>query len=132
MKFVKQLIVLAIALCAIPSMSKAQTVQAVGGGSSAITLELGQAAATASGSGKTNTPCVWTIGKNANAVARDNRTTVPTGSPTDEQGTFWVTWSAGSTGTCANPSGTGINVYSYIQLDSVVGDKCFFEGDSAS
>jgi len=126
MKFVKQVMLLAVALCAIPSLSQAQTVQAVGGGSSAIFLELGQGAAAGTGVGYTNTPCTWTSGKSANIVARDTRTTPVT----DEQGSFWVTWSAGSTGTCAAPAGTGINIYSYIQLDSVVGNKCYFMVDA--
>jgi hypothetical protein len=126
MKLVKQLIVLAIALCAIPSISKAQTVQAVGGGSSAIFLEMGQGAFAAASTG---TPCAWTAGKTANIVARDNRTIPALGTPTDEQGNIWITWGPG-TGTCAAPVAP-YNIYSYIQLDSVVGDKCFFEGDSA-
>jgi hypothetical protein len=124
MKFVKHLLVLAIALCAIPSMSKAQTVQAAGGGSSALFLELGQGAATSS---ITATPCTWTSGKSSSILARDNRTTTPT----DEQGNIWVTWSKGSTGSCASPSGTGINIYSYMSLDSVVGDRCYFAVDSS-
>ena len=133
MKFVKHLLVLTIALCAIPSLTKAQiTVNslAVGGGSSALFLELGQGAASGTGAGATNTPCLWTSGANANVVARDNRTIPATGSSTDEQGKYWVTWSAG-TGTCAAPAGS-VNIYSYIQLDSAVGDKCFFEGDGPS
>jgi hypothetical protein len=125
MKSVKYLVVLAIALCAIPSVSKAQTVQAVGGGSSAIFLEMGQGAATAAA---TSTPCAWTTSTGGtNVVARDNRTSTPT----DEAGNIWVTWSAGSTGTCTAPSGTGINIYSDMKLDSVVGDKCYFEVDSS-
>lgn len=124
MKFAKYFLMLAVALCAIPSVSKAQTVLAVGGGSSATFLELGQGAA---GSTNTNTPCVWTQKKGTTMLARDNRTSPAT----DEQGNMWITWSAGSTGTCAAPSGTGINIYSDMQLDSVVGDKCFFEVDSS-
>ncbi len=126
MKFVKQVLLLAVALCAIPSLSQAQTVQAVGGGSSAIFLELGQGAASGTGAGLTNTPCSWTAGKSANIVARDTRTSPST----DEQGNFWVTWSAG-TGTCAAPAGSGVNIYSYIQLDSVVGNKCYFMVDGS-
>jgi hypothetical protein len=125
MKFVKQVMLLAVALCAIPSLSQAQTVQAVGGGSSAIFLELGQGAANGSGVGFTNTPCTWTAGKSANIVARDTRTTPST----DEQGNMWITWSAGA-GTCAAPSGAGANIYSYMQLDSVVGNKCYFMVDA--
>ena len=126
MKGLKHLMVLAIALCAIPSMVKAQsvTVQAAGGGSSALFLELGQGAASGAA---TSTPCTWTSGKSSNILARDTRTSPST----DEQGNIWVTWSAGSTGTCASPNGTGINVYSYMQLDSVVGNKCYFMVDSS-
>src|SRR5208282_1801392 len=128
MKLVKCLMVLAVALCVIPSMSKAQTVQAAGGGSSALFLELGQG--TASGAA-TGTPCTWTSGKTANIVARDTRSAQGSGpGNTDEQGNIWVTWSAGSTGSCGSPSGTGINIYSYMQLDSVVGNKCYFMVDS--
>ncbi len=127
MKFVERLMVLAVALCVIPSMSKAQTVQAAGGGSSALFLELGQGAASGAATG---TPCTWTSGKTANIVARDTRPVPGGGSNVDEQGNIWVTWSAGSTGSCGTPSGTGINIYSYMQLDSVVGNKCYFMVDS--
>ena len=60
MRFVKYLFALAIALCATANVSHAQqigTIQFLGGGSSALFLELGQAAATAAA---TATPCVWT------------------------------------------------------------------------
>src|SRR5271169_3862818 len=127
MRFVKQVMLIAVALCAIPSLSQAQTVQAVGGGSSAIFLEMGQGAASGSGVGLTNTPCTWTAGKSTSIVARDTRTSPAT----DEQGNIWITWSAGSTGTCAVPAGTGINIYSYMQLDSVVGNKCYFMVDGS-
>jgi hypothetical protein len=140
MKFVKHLLALAIALCALPSMLKAQAVNvvAVGGGSSALFLELGQGAVSGTGTGATNTPCVWTSKKNSNIVARDNRPFVATGSSVDEQGNFWVTWNQGNGvgATCADPlhgtSTINVNVYSYMQLDSTVGDKCFFEGDGPS
>jgi hypothetical protein len=85
-------------------------------GSSALFLELGQAAAL---SATINTPCSWTGAKSLiNAV--DNRGTL-----TDtEKGQVWVTWNAG-TGTCASPAGT-FNIYFYIQTDSVVGNRCTF------
>lgn len=123
MKFVKYVIVLAIALCAIPSASKAQTVMAVGGGSSAIFLEMGQGAASGT---YTGTTCVWTSKSDAvNIIARDLRTTPET----DESGNIWITWGPG-TGSCASPAGS-YNIYSYEQLDSVVGNKCYFEVDSS-
>jgi hypothetical protein len=118
MKFMKHMLVLAIALCATASVSRAQaTIQFLGGGSSALFLELGQAAQS---SASTSTPCVWTQKSAASVLARDDRTS-PT---TDEQGNIWITWGHG-TGTCAAPAGA-FNVYSYMQLDSVVGDKCYF------
>ena len=122
MKFMKYTVVLAIALCAFASASKAQTVQFLGGGSSALYLELGQAAQSAAA---TSTPCLWTYGSDPAILARDNRTAVPT----DEKGNIWITWGPG-TGTCAAPVAP-FNIYSYMSLDSVVGDKCYFEVDSS-
>jgi hypothetical protein len=123
MKVTKYLVVLAIAFFAIVSLSNAQTVAFLGGGSSALFVELGQAAATyEAGIG---TPCIWTQGKSANILARDNRTSTPT----DEEGNIWVVWNAG-TGSCASPAGT-YNIYSYMSLDSVLGDRCYFEVDSS-
>jgi hypothetical protein len=122
MKSAKYLVVLAIALFAIASASNAQTVEFLGGGSSALALELGQAAGSAA---STNTPCIWTQASSSAVLARDNRTTPPT----DEKGDIWVTWGPG-TGTCAAPVAP-FNIYSYMKLDSVVGDKCYFEVDSS-
>lgn len=123
MKFMKYLFAFAFALCATANFANAAaTVKFLGGGSSALFLELGQAAQSAASTG---TPCVWTQKSSASVLARDDRTT-PT---TDEKGNIWITWSAG-TGTCAAPAGT-FNVYSYQQLDSVVGDKCFFLASTA-
>jgi hypothetical protein len=118
MKWIKYLLVLTFVVCSTASNSKAQaTVQFLGGGSSALFLELGQAAQS---SASTGTPCVWTQSSSASILARDDRTNPAT----DEKGNYWVTWGKG-TGTCAAPAGA-FNVYSYEQLDSVVGDKCYF------
>jgi hypothetical protein len=123
MKWIKHLLVLAIALCSTASLSKAQaTIQFLGGGSSALFLELGQAAQS---SASTATPCVWTQASSATILARDDRTSPAT----DEKGNYWVTWGKGS-GTCAAPAGA-FNIYSYQQLDSVVGDKCYFLASAA-
>jgi hypothetical protein len=123
MKFAKYLLVLTIALCAIASVSNAQSIQVLGGGSSALFLELGQAAVNLNGG--TGVACTWTQGKTSTVLARDARTSTPT----DEQGNIWVIWSPG-TGTCAAPAGTW-NIYSYMSLDSVIGDRCYFEVDSS-
>ena len=117
MKFMKYMLVLAVVVCSTASVSKAATIQFLGGGSSALFLELGQGAQS---SAVTGTPCVWTQKSSASVLARDDRTS-PT---TDEKGNIWITWSAG-TGSCTAPAGA-FNIYSYMQLDSVVGDKCYF------
>jgi hypothetical protein len=120
MKLLKYLFALVIAFCAITSVSHAQaTARLVGGGSSALFNELGSASQAIAG-----ISCIWTSGKTSNIVARDSRF----GSSFDEQGNFWVAWGPG-TGSCAAPAGS-FDVYSYEQLDSVVGDRCFFMVDS--
>jgi hypothetical protein len=120
MKFIKCVVVVALALCATASVSNAQTVRFLGGGSSAMFNELGQASASIPG-----VSCIWTSGKTSNIVARDIRF-----SPNiDEQGNFFVAWGPG-TGTCAAPVAP-YDVYSYQQLDSVVGDKCYFMNDGS-
>jgi hypothetical protein len=123
MKLLKYMVVFAFAFCAFAGRSNATTatVQLVGGGSSAIFLELGQAAFGIAGEG-----CVWTSKSDPTILSRDDRTSTAT----DEKGNYWVVWGPGS-GTCAAPAGA-FNVYSYEQLDSVVGDKCYFMVNSSS
>ena len=124
MKYMKWLLVLALATLATASHANAQaSIQILGGGSSALFVELGQAAV--NGAGGTGTACTWTLGKNAAILARDNRTSTPT----DEQGSIWVVWTPG-TGTCAAPAGA-YNIWSYMSLDSTLGDRCYFEVDSS-
>lgn len=123
MKYLKYLLVLAIACFAIASGSNAQTIQFLGGGSSALFLELGQAAVVAGGG--SGVACQWTSGKTPNAVAHDPRLA----STFDDQGNMWVIWTKG-TGTCAAPAGAW-DIYSYMSLDSVVGDRCYFATDAA-
>jgi hypothetical protein len=101
----------------------------LGGGSSAMFLELGQAAQS---SLVTNTPCVWTQSSLFNdAGATDSRTlsgiSFPATLPVNDYGDIWITWSPGS-GTCAAPAGN-YSIYSYTSLDSVLGDRCYFEID---
>jgi ABC-type phosphate transport system substrate-binding protein len=122
MKYMKYLLVLTLAMFATVSHANAQaSIQILGGGSSALFLELGQAAVTGAGAGA----CVWSQGGNANVLARDARTSPAT----DEQGNIWVVWTAGS-GTCAAPAGA-YNIWSYMQLDSTIGDRCYFEVDAS-
>jgi hypothetical protein len=126
MKFMKYLFAfaLAVAFFANASVSHAQaSVQYLATGSSALFLELGQAAAALSDTG-----CYWTKKTPPSGTtisARDTRV----GSPgTDETGAIWVTWGPGS-GSCATPAGT-YHVYAEMNLDSVLGDRCFFMVDS--
>lgn len=122
MKFLKYLVILTFALCSVATVTKAQSVAFLASGSSALFNELGQAAFTSS---STSTPCLWTQGAISSIEAQDTRTSPAT----NETGSIWVTWGPG-TGTCAAPAGS-YNIYAYLSLDSVLGDRCYFETDSA-
>jgi hypothetical protein len=125
MKFMKYIFALALAFCASASVSHAQTPVYIGTGSSALFLELGQAAAALPTTG-----CYWTNKTppaGTTIAARDPRVGVP---GTDETGAIWVAWGAG-TGTCAAPIAP-FDVYSQMNLDSVLGDRCFFMVDAAN
>src|SRR5215831_16121548 len=76
MKLARYLVLFALAFCAFAGASNAQSIQFLGGGSSALALELGQAAVNLNGG--TGVACTWTLGKNSNILARDNRTSTPT------------------------------------------------------
>lgn len=117
-----------VATVALATVARGQTVQFLGGGSSAMFLELGQAAQS---SGVTTTPCVWTHSSILNVVhARDNRPALfPPNNPSDELGDIWITWGQG-TGTCAAPAGN-YDIYAYTGLDSVLGVRCYFEIDDS-
>jgi len=112
--------------------SRSANVMFLGGGSSALFLELGQAAQSSS---TTGTNCVWTysVGTSAltaQALVRDNRPTlIPSTLPIDDYGDIWVTWSPG-TGTCTAPAGN-FDIYSYTSLDSAIGVRCYFEVDAS-
>jgi hypothetical protein len=122
MKYMKYLLVLALAMFANVSHANAQaSIQLLGGGSSALFVELGQAAINGANPGA----CSWTQGGTSSILARDARTATPT----DEQGNIWVVWTPG-TGTCTAPAGA-YNIWSYMALDSTIGDRCYFEVDSS-
>jgi len=106
-----------------PAGPPSPSITFLGGGTSSLFQELAQAAVNLNaGSGPA---CIWTQAAGTSVLARDNRTSPST----DEQGNIWVVWSPGA-GTCAAPTGS-FNVYSYMSLDSVVADRCFFEVDSS-
>jgi hypothetical protein len=125
MKFMKYLFAFALALAfgASASVSQASGVPAyVATGSSALFLELGQAATALSDTG-----CYWTQKSVSTIAARDDRPTIPI---TDENGSIWIAWGKG-TGTCAAPAGT-FNIYSEMSLDSVLGQRCYFMVNSSN
>lgn len=127
MKVMKYIAVLAIAILAFAGASNAQTLQFLGGGSSALFLELGQAAATYVSS-YTSTTCIWTANlTDGNIAAKDIR---PSTADVQE-GKVWVVWDTGSpaSGNCGAPS-SNFNVYTYMSVDSVIGDRCYFAADS--
>jgi hypothetical protein len=114
-----------VALSMIPSSSQAQTVAFSGIGSSALTLALGQAAST-SGAG-VNATCVWSFG--SNAVQATDPTLAGSNTPDHETGNVWIAWTPGGlSGTSCTTITSSTKVYAYLQTDSVVGDRCLFNG----
>jgi hypothetical protein len=126
------------ALLALPSIANAQTTYTnvfTGLGSSALFLELGQAAvaraAAVAPSGYS--VCSWSTGDSTNAAG-----TTPTTAQKiyaydqapaiKNTGNFWVVWTQNSA--CTNaPAGT-VKIWSYIQEDSAVGNRCVYRTGS--
>jgi len=125
----KGCLALAVALAALSANSNAnaQSVVFNGVGSSALYLELGQAALSLV-SNTSHSPsgvgCLWT--KGSGTVSATDPTTGQA-----ENGQAWVAYSTGSTGSCSSPS-TDAVVYSYLQTDSVVGDRSLFNSSKVS
>jgi Bacterial Ig-like domain (group 3) len=96
-------------------------------GSTAFWLEAGEAAYSLGGT--TNT-CAWTtsLAVDGSSFVIDQRVPAnPQYFPFSvDYGALWVTWTPGTAGgTCAAPDNTS-QVWAYISLDSVLGDRCFF------
>ena len=119
MRVAKFLIALAFAFCAFASIINAQTAYNI------VNVPAG-------------TGCLWTsasttvtpppVGSDYFA-ARDPRPGVPAGQ-TDENGKIFVAWNQNGGGSCATPViNASFQVYVYMQLDSTVGDRCFFIND---
>ena len=114
MKLTKALLSVTAVLFCVAANAKAQTVAMNGIGSSALFLEMGQAAALSPTVGAS---CTWTKGSGT-VSALDGRA----GVGLTENGQAWVAWQPG-TGTCAAPAGS-YKIYSYLQTDSTVGNRC--------
>ncbi len=125
MRMMTKVFGIAVALGALTAGVNAQTPGFVGAGSSALFLELGEAAGTATnvtpaGAGAV---CVWSQkgGKSTSLTVTDTAT---------ESGQAWIAWTPGTTNqasTCGT-IGTSTAIYAYVQLDSVLGNRLYFNG----
>jgi hypothetical protein len=115
---------IALGLAGLSARSEAQTVVLNGLGSSGIFLELGQGAEAATANHGLGATCLWTT--KTNVVATDSST----GSNLTDSGNAWIAWTPGTAGnntTCGTTS-SSTQVYAYLQTDSVVGNRCLFNG----
>ncbi len=142
MKLLKSLLggaaLLAMSFPAVSNAATANvTVTFAGIGSSALFLQLGEAAAfSKSPDGIYPQACAWTATSGGKTVYAND----PNNAGVKETGQAWVTWNVGNTaattktvtkGTCAAPVPTAthpVNISFYLQTDSVVGDRCLFNG----
>jgi len=126
MRIAKCFLMVALLVASLAQQLKAQNLQANIAGSTAFWLEAGEAAYTLGGG---TTTCAWTtsLSVDGSSFVIDQRVpALPQYFPFSvDYGALWVTWTRGSTGTCAAPSSDS-NVWAYISLDSVLGDRCFF------
>lgn len=127
MKLMKYVFALAIAFFAITSVSNAQAF--IGGGSSAIALEMGQAAIVSVGTAHGNAFCLYThhtstLHAGSTVNSQDNRLGP---AATTESGDFFIVWGPLG-GNCQTPD-LANPFYMYTNLDSVLGDRGYFEVD---
>ena len=128
MKLIKYGFALAIAVCAITSVSMAQTVAFLGGGSPSIFVQLGQAAVIHQDSlTGLNTACIWTQNVNPGGTISALDTRNP--GTISETGSVWVVWGPGPNG-CADPINPS-TIYMYTSLESTLALRCYFEVDSS-
>ena len=101
------------------------TVAFNGIGSSALFTELGlaaSAATTASPAGLGAT-CLWSTSTSSKVVATDNSAS---GGGKTDTGSAWVAWTPVG-GSCSTVNSSTV-IYAYLQTDSVVGNRCLFNG----
>lgn len=128
MRMMRNLFGIAALFTALAASAHAQTVAFNGIGSSAQFLELGQAAGSPNSTDPNFPGFAGPFGLDAVCVWSDStgafQATDPNGQT--EVGNFWVAWTTGGRGgTCSAPA-SGYSVYSYLQTDSTVGDRCYF------
>jgi hypothetical protein len=119
MKLSKALLATAAALlCAVGNANaNAQTVKLLGIGSSALFLEMGQAAALSPAIGAT---CTWTVKGGSAPYVTDTRP----GAGLTETGQSWTAWTP--QGVSCSTVNSSTQIWFYLQTDSVIGNRCVF------
>ncbi|WP_446744586.1 hypothetical protein [Silvibacterium acidisoli] len=127
MRMMKAVFGFAVVLIALTAGANAQTVVFNAVGSSAQFLELGQAAgsATSGSPAGLGATCVWSNNQGSDPT-HAIQVTDPTTSQT-ETGNSWIAWTPNSSRSCTSVDST-TQIYVFLQTDSVIGDRCFFNG----
>lgn len=120
--FVKMSLVMGLAVVSSLQVH-AQSVSLQIVGSSAYFLEAGLGANLSTG--PINAPCVWSA---SSGVTATDTTVTPSAV---DSGSAWVAWTTGTGGTCASPASNAV-IYAYLNTDSVVGNRCLFNGCTLS
>jgi hypothetical protein len=119
---VRALLIPAVVLLALAANAHAQNPFFNGIGSSALTIELGEAAVSLN----PTTSCVWSTTTSGTVVATDTST----GSSLTDSGNSWVVWVPAAGNDCTT-NATPAKLFGYLQTDSVVGDRCLFNAHSS-
>ncbi len=133
MKSLKYVLCLALAVLATASMAKAQTVtnEFTGLGSSALFLELGKAAvARAAAVTPTETVCSWTT-KDGGASISNDIYAFDQAPEIQNNGNFFVIYTS-TDSTCATLGTGAVNIWTYLQEDSAVGNRCVYRTGSTA
>jgi len=123
MRMMTKFLGIAAAVIALAVGAHAQTPVFIATGSSALFLEAGEAAATPAGTTPpfgVGATCIWTqkSGKSTSLTVTDSKT---------ETGQAWIAWPPHS-GSCTSGFIPHTLVYVYVQTDSVVGNRLYFNG----
>ena len=122
--FLKASFAAGLAVASLSAKVNAQTVEVKALGSSGLFLELGLAA-DYSGTGGIGATCVWS--ESTKTVTASDTTLSPAATDT---GNAWVAWTPQS-GSCTTVN-SSTKIYSYLQTDSVVGNRCLFNGSKCT
>ena len=127
MKLMLAVLVLA-AMVGLVQQAQAQTLKVVAAGSSALwqTLALGAYNDGVSIVNSSNSTCHYTAGNNFNLV--DTRVSTVDPAYVPDNGGTWIVWdyTPGAGISCAAGNTVANNVWAFVKVDSVVGNRCFF------